>query len=153
MNHGGRDRETPLHAGGHFPRDVIRVQVEFPDHVLNPLLEMLSAEPIGAAEKLQVLPDGEIPVKRKLLGDVTHMTAGFGARRPEIETIHLHETACRGEKPAENPEGHRFPGAVRAEEPEDFARFHRERGAFHGGEVPELPDEVLHDNDWRDVAV
>ena len=121
--------------------------------MLNPLLEMLPAKPISAAEKLQVLPDGEVPVKRKLLRDVTHVAAGFSARRAEVEPIHLHETARRGEKPAENPEGHRFTGAVRAEEPEDFPRLHGERRAFHGGEVTELPDKVLHDNDRSDVAV
>ena len=126
-------------------RDVIRVQVKF---LITCSIRSSRCfrEAHKRRRKLQVLPDGEVPVKRKLLRDVTHVARGFSAPR-EVEPIHLTRPLVAGRSPQRIRKVTVFPAPFGPRSPKISPGFTEKDVLFHGGEVTELPDEVLHDND------
>ena len=108
-----------------------------------------AGQAVDAREEVQVLADAQVAVERKLLGHVTHASAGGARGLVKVEAGHAGTAGGRPQQAAHHLERGRLAGAVGAREAEDLAATDAEGDLVGGREIPEPLGQPLrlHDRD------
>ena len=107
-----------------------------------PPLEPFGIEPVDAAEKPDVLIDGQPLVERKPLRHVADPALDAFRIAPDVDAADRGRAAGRLEQPAQHADRRRLAGAVAAQEPEDLALLHVERQIVDRDELAEPAGEM-----------
>src|SRR5580658_1075929 len=119
------------------------LQVRHAQHVLLALRAPLLRHTINAAEKIDVLLDGQIVIQRELLRHVSNVPANFFRVRGYVEAAHLSAARSGAQQPAKNADDGGLAGAIGAQEAEYLAYFHADGDMVHGHEISERLDQVV----------
>ena len=140
------ERQPLLPAHGQRPRQASLASLEA-GHLEHPgqaAVDRLPGQPVGAAEKADVLGDGEVLVERELLGHVADDLLDPLGLAADVEPADRGGAGGRVEKAAEHPDGRGFAGPVGPQEAEDGAALDLEAHGVDGGERAEPLGQRLH---------
>src|SRR6476620_1495698 len=150
MDQRAAEREQLAHAARQAARRRIafRLQVHLAQQSLDPRLQFVRRDPVGACKKAQVLEDGQIRIEAESLRHVAKLRPYRVALLPRICPINRCQAGCRMNQSAKHTHRRRLAGAVRTEESENLSTVDLEGEIAHRLEIAVRFRQAAKDYDW-----